>query len=243
MPKNYFDARIAESYDSRWEELQEPSAIDPVVDFLAELAGEGPVLELGVGTGRIAMPLSRKGVRVHGIDLSPEMVAELKRKPGAGAIDVTIGDFATTKVEGSFTLAYLVRNTITNLTTQDDQVRCFQNVAAHLVSGGRFVIEVFVPELRRLPPGETFHAFAVSSTHLGFDEYDPVNQMLVSHHYWVSGGKVETFSAPFRYAWPAELDLMARLAGMSLSQRWTDWDRSAFTNDSRSHVSVWEKTS
>jgi SAM-dependent methyltransferase len=242
VPENYFDERIAKSYEARWPELFEPAMVDPVVAFLAELAGPGPALELGVGTGRIAIPLSRRGVRVHGIDLSPDMVAELRAKPGSDGIGVTIGDFATTRVSGSYTLAYLVRNTIMNLTTQDGQVACFQNVAAHLQPGGRFVIEVVVPALRRLPPGETVRAFTVTPTHLGFDEYDVASQGLVSHHYWVVDGQLDPRSVPFRYVWPSELDLMARLAGMALRERWSDWTRTPFTGDSTSHVSVWEKT-
>jgi len=202
-----------------------------------------PALELGIGTGRLALPLSRRGVVVHGIELSPAMVAQLQSKPGADAIGVTIGDFATARVDGTFTLAYLVRNTIANLTTHDQQVACFGNVAAHLEPGGCFVIEVYVPELQRLPPGETIHAFAVTPTHLGFEEYDVAKQIAYSHHYWVVDGKLETFSAPFRYVWPSELDLMARLAGMTLRERWSSWDREPFTSDSRSHVSVWEKAS
>lgn len=169
------------------------------------------------------------------------MLGQLRRKPGAEAIDVVTGDFSKATVDGMFQLVYLIRNTITNLTTQEDQVRCFENAARHLVPGGCFVIEVFVPELRRLPPGETFHAFDVTPNHLGFDEYDFVSQIEWSHHYWIGEDSVETFSAPFRYVWPSELDLMARLAGMSLRERWSDWDRSPFTNESRSHVSVWEK--
>jgi SAM-dependent methyltransferase len=230
------------SYVAKWPELFEPAAVDPVVRFLAELAGTGAALELGIGTGRIALPLSRRGVRVHGIDLSPDMVAELRAKPGSDDIGVTIGDFATTRVDGRFTLAYLLRNTIMNLTTQDGQVACFQNVAAHLQPGGCFVIEVGVPALQRLPPGETIRAFTVTPIHLGFDEYDVAAQGLVSHHYWVVDGQLETHSAPFRYVWPSELDLMARLAGMTLRERWSDWTREPFTSDSRQHVSVWEKT-
>jgi hypothetical protein len=180
-------------------------------------------------------------VRVHGIDLSPQMVARLRAKPGGDEIAVTIGDFATTTAAGGpFRLAYLVYNTIENLTTQDEQVACFRNVAAHLEPGGCFVIEVAVPALRRLPPGETVRPFTVSPTRLGFDEYDVANQGLVSHHYVVEDGKLEVFAAPFRYVWPAELDLMARLAGMTLRERWSDWDRAPFTSDSTKHVSVWE---
>jgi SAM-dependent methyltransferase len=243
VPENYFDERIAKAYDAKWANLAEPAVVDPAVNFLAELAGTGAALELGVGTGRLALPLSRRGVRVHGIELSPAMVAQLQAKPGADTIGVTIGDFATTRVGGTFTLAYLVRNTIANLTTQDQQVACFGNVAAHLEPGGRFVIELYIPELQRLPPGETIRAFDVTPTHLGFEEYDVATQIAYSHHYWMVDGKLETFSAPFRYVWPSELDLMARLAGMTLRERWSSWAREPFTSDSRSHVSVWEKTS
>jgi SAM-dependent methyltransferase len=242
VPELNFDERIAKRFEDLWPDLFEPAVVDPAVDVLAELAGTGDALELGVGTGRIALSLSRRGVRVHGIELSPAMVAELQAKPGADDIDVTIGDFATAKVDGTFTLAYLVRNTIMNLTTQGEQVECFRNVASHLEPGGRFVIEVIVPGLQRLPPGETIQAFTVTPTHLGFDEYvDLVTQSSLSHHYWVIDGRLETFSAPFRYVWPSELDLMARLAGMTLRERWSDWNRDPFTSHSRSHVSVWEK--
>jgi SAM-dependent methyltransferase len=241
MPKNYFDERIATRYDTIWAALSEPEVVDPAVTFLAELAGTGAALELGVGTGRIALPLAQRGVRVHGIELSPDMVAQLRAKPGAGDIGVTIGDFATTETNGTFTLAYLVRNTIMNLTTQDEQVACFSNVAAHLETGGRFVIEVMIPELQRLPPGETIRAFTVTPTHLGFEEYDVATQITFSHHYLMVDGRFETFSAPFRYVWPSELDLMARLAGMTLRERWSDWNRAPFASDSRQHISVWEK--
>jgi hypothetical protein len=242
MTKNYFDKRIAKGYDAKWANLAEPGVVDPAVDFLAYLAGSGGALELGIGTGRIALPLSQRGVRVHGIELSPDMVEQFQMKRGADNINVTIGDFATTKVVGSFELAYLVRNTITNLTTQAAQVECFLNVATHLKSGGYFVIEVYIPELQRLPPGETIHAFDVTETHLGFEEYDVATQIAHSHHYWITDGRLETFSAPFRYVWPSELDLMARIAGMTLHERWSDWTREPFTSESRSHVSVWEKT-
>ena len=241
VPKNYFDERIAKSYEAKWPEIFEPAVVGAAVGFLADLAGSGAALELGVGTGRIALPLSQRGVRVHGIELSPEMVAQMRTKPGADSIAVTIGDFATTRVEGSFELAYLVRNTITNLTTQDAQVECFRNVAAHLRPGGCFVIEVYIPQLQRLPPGETVHAFTVTPTHLGFEEYDLATQIALSHHYWVVDGRLETFTAPFRYVWPSELDLMARLAGLTLRERWSDWNRQPFTSASGSHISVWEK--
>jgi SAM-dependent methyltransferase len=241
MTRNYFGEDVAARYDDRDDEMSQAAAIDPVVDFIAELAGDGAALELGIGTGRIALPLSQRGVRVCGIDLSEAMVARLQAKPGAEAIGVTIGDFATTTVEGRFTVAYLVFNTIMNLTTQDAQVACFQNAAEHLEPGGCFVIEVMLPDLQRLPAGETVRPFTVTSTHLGFDEYDIVAQGLTSHHYSITDGAVRVNAIPFRYAWPAELDLMARLAGMTLRGRWSDWHRQPFTADSTKHVSVWEK--
>ena len=242
MPEDHFGERVAGRYDESSADVFDPAVVEPAVDFLAELAGDGAALELGIGTGRIALPLAARGVRVHGIDLSEAMVARLRAKPGGEDIGVTIGDFATTTVDGSFALAYLVFNTIDNLTTQDEQVACFQNVAAHLEPGGCFVIEVGIPELRRLPPGETFVAFDVSPTHLGFDEYDVANQGLVSHHYSLVDGELEVVAMPFRYVWPAELDLMARLAGMRLRERWSGWQREPFTSDSRKHVSVWVKS-
>src|SRR6266700_2030283 len=223
MPEDHFGERVAERYDESATDLFEPAVVDPVVDFLADLAGYGAALELGIGTGRIALPLAQRGIRVHGIDLSEAMVARLRAKPGAEQIGVTIGDFATTTVEGRFSVAYLVFNTIMNLTTQDEQIACFQNVAAHLESGGCFVIEVGVPGLQRLPPGETIHAFHVSETRWGFDEYDVATQVLTSHHFEIVDGRAERVSIPFRYTWPSELDLMAQLAGMRLRERWSGW--------------------
>jgi SAM-dependent methyltransferase len=219
----------------------DPAVVDPVVDFLVEVAGNGRALELGIGTGRIAVPLAQRGVPVHGIELSRAMAARLRAKPGAEDIGLTIGDFATSAVDGTFTVAYVVFNTIMNLTTQAAQVACFRNVATHLDPGGCFVIEVGVPGLQRLPPGETIHAFHVSETRWGLDEYDVARQGLTSHHFEIIDGKLERFSVPFRYAWPAELDLMAQLAGMKLRERWSGWKREPFTSDSRKHVSVWEK--
>jgi hypothetical protein len=181
-------------------------------------------------------------VKVHGIDLSEAMVAKLAAKPGAESIDVTIGDFATTTVDGHFGLAYVVYNTIENLTTQDEQVQCFENVAAHLDDGGCFVIELEVPALRRLPPGDTARAFAVTPMYVGFDVLDVANQQGVSHHYVIGDGQAMAFSMPYRYVWPAELDLMARMAGMTLRERWGSWTREPFTSESASHISVWEKT-
>jgi SAM-dependent methyltransferase len=237
----YFDERVAARYDESAAEMFDSAIVDPVIDFLVEIAGNGRALELGIGTGRIALPLAQRGVPVHGIELSKAMVARLRAKPGGEDIGMTIGDFATTTVDGTFSVAYLVFNTILNLTTQSAQVACFRNVAAHLEPGGCFVIEVGVPGLQRLPPGETFHVFHVSESRWGIDEYDVATQGLTSHHFEIVDGQVERFSVPFRYAWPSELDLMAQLAGMRLRERWSGWKREPFTSDSRKHVSVWEK--
>jgi SAM-dependent methyltransferase len=187
------------------------------------------------------LPLSRRGVRVSGIDLSTDMVAQLRAKPGGDEIEVAIGDFATTMVGGTFSVAYLVFNTIMNLTTQEWQVACFRNVARHLEPGGCFVVEVGLPDLQRLPRGETIRPFHVGSTHLGFDEYDVANQGLISHHYRLRDGTLRAVSMPFRYVWPSELDLMAQLAGMQPRERWSGWRREPFTSESEKLVGVWEK--
>jgi SAM-dependent methyltransferase len=237
----YFDERVAATYDETTAELFDPAVVEPTVDFLAEVAGTGRALELGIGTGRIALPLAARGVEVHGIELSRAMADRLRAKPGGEGIGVTIGDFSTARADGTFRLAYLVRNTIMNVTTQAAQVACFQNVAAHLEPGGCFVIEVVVPGLQRLPPGETFQVFHVSDTHWGIDEYDVANQGLTSHHLRIINDRLDCLSIPFRYAWPAELDLMAELAGMRLRERWAGWKREPFTSESREHISVWEK--
>jgi SAM-dependent methyltransferase len=236
----YFGERVAASYDDS-SEVFGPGAVDAVADVLAGLAGGGRALELGIGTGRIALPLARRGVPVHGIDLSRAMVARLRAKPGGDAIGVTIGDFATTRVEGTFRLAYLVFNTIMNLTTQEAQVACFRNAAAHLEPGGCFIIEVGVPGLRMLPPGQNVVPFHVSPTRWAFDIYDVATQATSSNYVTVDGGRGEYRSIPFRYVWPAELDLMAQLAGMRLRDRWAGWAREPFTSESGQHVSVWEK--
>ena len=239
--QDIFD-RVASRYDESLPGMFLPDVLDPTVDFLAELAGNGPVLELGIGTGRVALPLVEKGISVHGIDLSQAMVERLRTKPGGGDVEVTIGDFATTQVEGDFSLAYLVFSTITNLTTEDAQVECFANVAKHLGPGGRFVIENVIPALHRLQPGEKVVPIQVTPTRLHFEEYDVVNQTMVSHHYRVVEGHLEVLSTPHRYVWPSELDLMARHAGMTLRERWATWTREPFTSTSPSHISVWEKT-
>ena len=241
MPQNLFAGPVAEGYDRDSPEMFEPGVVDATVGFLVDAARGGSALEFGVGTGRIALPLSQRGVGVHGIDLSPDMVAQLRTKSGSEAIDVTIGDFATTRVPGTFSLVYLVYNTIGNLTSQEEQVACFRNAAAHLAPGGRFVIELGIPDLRRFPPGAVAQPFEVSATHLGFDTMDTANQQGVSHHFLIDGDRVMRFDSPYRYAWPAELDLMARLADLELLERWSDWDRSPFTAESRKHISVWER--
>jgi SAM-dependent methyltransferase len=233
--------RDAEWYDELAAEMSEPAVLEPVVDFLAQLADDGAALELGIGTGRIALPLAQRGVPVEGVDISEPMVAKLRAKPGGEDIRVTIGDFASTTVGASFSVVYLAWNAITNLLTQDEQVACFQNAAAHLKPDGLLVVEVDVPALRRLPPGETARPFNVSPTRLGFSEYDTVAQIEVSHHFWKVENTFEASSAPYRYVWPSELDLMARLAGMRLRERWGGWKREPFTSESTQHVSVWEK--
>lgn len=238
--EDHFGEEIAATYDDD-AEMFAADAVEETVAFLAALANGGPALEFGVGTGRIALPLSARGVRVHGIDLSESMLARLRAKSGSDEVGVTVGDFATSAVSGRFSLVYLIFNTINNLTTQAAQVACFRNAAAHLVPGGHFVVEVGVPALQRLPPGETLVPFRLDDKHWGVDEYDVVTQAFTSHHLRIEDGKPERHSIPFRYVWPAELDLMAQLAGMTLKERWGGWQREPFTSNSDSHVSVWEK--
>lgn len=242
MTNGIFDEGIASRYDEACPEMFEDGVLVPTIEFLAELAGSGRALEFAIGTGRVALPLRARGVDVHGIELSQPMVDQMRAKPDGDRVPVTIGDMATTRVEGSFRLVYLVYNTISNLLTQDAQIECFRNAAAHLEPGGRFVIEVEVPSLRRLAPGERFVPFEITPGHLGIDEYDVANQILVSHHYWIDGDRVTRFESPHRYALPAEYDLMARIAGLSLVERWADWTRQPFTGESLSHVSVWQKS-
>jgi SAM-dependent methyltransferase len=241
-PAGHFGETVAATYDDAEDPMFAPRVVDPAVDLLADLAGDGAALEFGVGTGRIALPLAARGVRVHGIDLSGPMVDRLRVKPGGEAIGVTIGDFASTRVEGSFRLVYLVFNTIMNVTTQAGQVAVFRNAARHLEPGGTFLVETMIPELRRLPPGDRFVVFDGSARHWGIDEYDVANQGLISHHVDVDadGETARKSSGPFRYVWPAVLDLMAVLAGIRLRDRWQDWHRTPFTSESRAHVSVWE---
>jgi SAM-dependent methyltransferase len=238
LPENYFAEDVAAGYDDPDDPMFAPEAIDPVVDFLAERAAGGRALELGIGTGRIALPLAARGVAVHGIDLSEEMVERLRAKPGGDRIPVTIGDFATARVDGTFRLAYVVYNTIQNLTTQDAQVACFQNVAEHLEPGGCFVIEVGLPDFL----GERLRIFDHGEKHVGIDEYDVANQGLISHHYTRRADGTFTYSwGPFRYVWPAELDLMARIAGLTPRERYSGWAGEPFASESTKLVGVWQK--
>jgi SAM-dependent methyltransferase len=237
-----WDRDIAEVYDAVYSAKFEQSVLDPMVDLLAELAGGRPALEFAVGTGRVALPLSTRGVPVSGIELSPHMVERLRAKPGSDAVPVTIGDMTTTRVPGTVVLVYLVANTIMNVTTQDEQVQIFANAAAHLQSGGCFVVEVIVPQLRRIPPGEVARVVTLEPEHVGIETFDDiVGQVAWSHHWMEVSGRLVRHSAPYRYVWPSELDLMARMAGLGLRERWADWDRAPFTSDSERQVAVYEK--
>jgi len=242
----WFPESVAADYDAPGGQ-NAPETIAPMLDVLEDLADGGPVLELAVGTGRVAAPLAARGVAVSGIELSRAMASRISAKPGGDKVEVTIGDMTTARVAGQFSLAYLVFNTISNVTTQDGQVNVFRNAAAHLRRGGLFLIEVGVPDLRRLPPGQDTVPFAVApgregGGYLGFDQYDVVTQQFTSNHVTVSpDGKGQFRRIPFRYAWPAEMDLMARIAGLTLKHRWAGWDRSEFTADSTTHVSVWQQ--
>ncbi|WP_426368492.1 class I SAM-dependent DNA methyltransferase [Streptomyces sp. E-08] len=243
----------ADRYDAEETEMSSAAVLGPTLAFLADLAGDGQALEFAIGTGRVGVPLRERGVPVTGIELSEHMAAVLRRKVDADALPVTIGDMAVTVVPGEFSLVYLVYNTITNLLTQDEQVECFRNAARHLAPGGRFVIELGVPPLRLLPPGQVAVPFDVSERHLGFDTFDLVEQILVSHHFTSdghtsdsctndnAGGRYRRDSSRHRYAWPAELDLMARIAGLELERRVADWDGTPFVQDSPKHISVWRK--
>jgi SAM-dependent methyltransferase len=242
VPQNQFVGRVAETYDATSPDMFDPAVIEETVRFLAAAAGNGPALEFGIGTGRIALPLSETGVEVHGIDISPDMIEQLRRKPGSEKIATTVGDFAETAVPGEFSLVYIVYNSICNLLEQAEWVQAFRNAARHLRAGGRFILELWVPDLRRFPPGAPAMAVDFSADHVGFDTLDIATQRGVSHHFWIQDGKVGHFDGVFRYAWPAELDLMAQLAGMTLAERWSDWDRSPFISDSPKHISVWKPT-
>ena len=233
-----WDARTAEGYDAENAAMSAPEVLGPTLDRLVELAEGGPVLELAIGTGRVAVPLAARGLAVSGIELSEPMVAELRTKVDADQVPVVVGDMARVRVPGAFSLVYLVYNTISNLLTQPEQVACFRNAATHLEPGGLFVIENYLPAPP--PRGETVRVFTRTPEHLGFEEYHVAAQLAVSHHYWVIDGELRVFSSPHRYVWPGELDLMARLAGLTLRERWSDWRRTPFTSESTEHISVWQ---
>ncbi len=242
MPSITWARDLAEVYDAASGSMFDPAVLEPTVDLLVELAGGGPALELAIGTGRIALPLSARGVPVSGIELSPHMAERLAAKPGADGIDVTIGDMTTTKVDGRFAVVYLAYNTIMNVTTQDEQVEVFANAAAHLDRGGCFVVEVIVPQLRRVPPGDKAVVFRMEPGHVGIESFDDlVGQIAWSHHWMDVDGRWRYDADPFRYVWPSELDLMARLAGLRLRDRWATWTKEPFTSDSTSQVAVFEQ--
>ncbi len=235
-----WDAATARRYDTPGTGMFAPETLGPTVDRLAHLAGEGAALEFAIGTGRVAVPLAGRGVPVTGIELSPPMVEQLRAKADEATIPVVVGDMATTAAPGEYSLVYLVYNTISNLLTQAEQVECFRNAARHLIPGGRFVIELWVPELRKLPPGQDAMVWQSDVDYIGLDTYDVLRQHVVSHHFRIDGTeRARLFRSPHRYIWPAELDLMAQLAGLELESRHADWDGTAFTADSRSHVSVY----
>jgi SAM-dependent methyltransferase len=233
---------IAEAYDATSAAMFAPAVVDPAVDLLFELAVGGPALEFAVGTGRLALPLSARGIVVKGIDLSPSMIDQLRAKPGAGAVEVTVGDMTTTRLGGPFTLVYLAWNAITNVTTQDDQVNVFRNAAAHLEPGGCFVVEVVVPQVYRLPPGQLGRVFTLEPGHVGIETFDdPVGQIAWSRHWMEVDGRLLHHAAPYRHVWPSELDLMAQLTGFRLRHRFGWWNRTPFTAESAEQVAVFEK--
>jgi SAM-dependent methyltransferase len=237
-----WDQATAQRYDATSAEMFAPDVLGPAVDFLASRAGDGAALEFAVGTGRVAVPLAARGVPVTGIELSAPMVAELRQKVDEATLPVVLGDMATTTVPGEFSLVFLVWNSISNLRTQAEQVECFRNAARHLSPGGRFVIELWVPPIRRMPPGQSAVPMATDESHLVFDTYDLVTQQCTSHHYYREvDGTTRYGAGNFRFIWPSECDLMAQLAGLEFEERYADWDRRPFTSDSESHVSVWRK--
>jgi len=242
LPENHFGEDVAATYDDIPEPMIDGTPVEDATAVLQELAGAGRVLELAIGTGRIALPLAARGVDVAGIELSEAMLARLRAKPGGRDIQVAVGDMTSERIEGAFSLVYLVFNTIENVTTQAGQVAVFRNAAAHLEPGGCFLVECMIPDLRRLPEGETAVVFDASERHFGVDTYDVASQALTSHHFTKGDdGSWEYGAGPFRYVWPSELDLMAELAGLRLRERWGGWDRRPFTHASRLHVSIWEK--
>jgi len=235
-----WDAEAARSYDTPGAGLFAPSVLGPAVDRLAELAQGGRALEFAIGTGRVAVPLAARGVPVTGIELSPHMVEQLRTKADEAAIPVIVGDMTTALAPGKYALVYLVYNTISNLLTQDAQVACFCNAFRHLSPGGRFVVELWVPELRKLPPGQQAVVWQSEPGFVGLDTYDTLQQRVVSHHFrFDESGSARLWRSSHRYIWPAELDLMGRLAGFELESRHADWTGSEFTSESRSHISVY----
>ncbi|MEP7034686.1 MAG: class I SAM-dependent methyltransferase [Dermatophilaceae bacterium] len=229
-----------QAYDTPGTGMFAPEVLEPTVDRLAELAGDGRALELAIGTGRVAVPLAERGIPVTGIELSRPMIEQLRTKAGDEAIPVVVGDMATASAPGQYSLVYLVYNTISNLLTQSEQVACFRNAARHLTPGGRFVIELWVPELRKLPPGQKATVWHAEPGYIGLDTYDVLHQQIVSHHFrFGEGRQAELFRSPHRYIWPSELDLMAQLAGFELESRHADWAGNEFTAESRSHVSIY----
>ena len=233
---------IAEAYDKTYAAQSGPPVLGPIVDLLAELARGGPALEFAAGTGRVALPLAARGIAVHGIELSPYMAERMLAKPGADAVPVTIGDMTSTRVPGAFQLVYLVANTIMNVTTQDDQLAVFANAAAHLEPGGCFVVEVQVPQLRRVPPGQTGWVFTLGADHVGIETFDDTSAQIAWSHHWIEvDGRLVRHSAPYRYVWPSELDLMAKITGFRVRDRWAGWDQAPFTSASHSQVAVFEK--
>lgn len=235
-----WDADAARRYDTPGTGMFAPDVLGPTVDRLAELAAGGRALEFAIGTGRVAVPLAERGVPVTGIELSVPMIDRLRTKVGEERVPVVVGDMATARAPGEYSLVYLVFNTISNLLTQEEQVTCFRNAARHLVPGGRFVVELWVPELRRLPSGSPATVWLSEPGYIALDTYDVLRQRVVSHHFHFDGSKqAQLFRSPHRYIWPAELDLMAQLAGFELEQRRADWNGGDFTAESRSHVSVY----
>lgn len=237
-----WDRDLAEVYDDTYAAMFEPAVLEPVVDLLVGLATDGPVLEFAVGTGRVALPLAARGVSVQGIELSPHMAEVLRRKPGADSVRVTVADMCSTRVSGEFALVYLVANSLMNVTTQDEQLAVFGNASAHLRPGGFFVLELIVPQLQHVPPGDTARVFTLDQDHVGIETFDDlVDQIAWSHHWIYVQGHLVRHSAPYRYVWPAELILMARLAGLRLRHRWENWHREPFTSASARQVAVFEK--
>ena len=241
MPENIFNERIASKYDYSNRSMFDNDRLSVISLFLAELAGNFPALEFAIGTGRVALPLQALGTEVYGIELSQPMIDQLMAKSGGKNISVVAGDMASTKISETFNLVYLVYNTITNLITQDEQVECFKNAASHLRPGGYFVIEDQIPSVQDITSDNPIRAFDVTAEHIGIDKIDTARQIVVSHHYWIESGAVEMFQSTHRYSWPAEYDLMARIARLELFERWGDWDKSEFTSESKSHISVWRK--